>query len=79
MQLTLSAATDTAANVRDSLGHLVLAATHQAKVNLRELSAASGLHHSMIKAMLHRAIGPGPPTPGGNNKNSRSWPSWASQ
>jgi hypothetical protein len=50
-----------ATRARDRLGHLFLDTARQAKVGLRELSAVSGLHHSTIRAMLQRAIGPGLP------------------
>ncbi|MDR2974999.1 MAG: hypothetical protein LBV00_09895 [Propionibacteriaceae bacterium] len=55
------AAGEAATKARDTLGHLFLDIARQAKVGLRELSAVSGLHHSTIRAMLHRAIGPGLP------------------
>jgi hypothetical protein len=55
------ASAEAATKARDSLGHLFLDVARQAKVGLRELSAVSGLHHSTIRAMLHRAIGPGLP------------------
>jgi hypothetical protein len=50
-----------AAKARDSLGHLFLDVARQARVGLRELSAATGLHHSTIRAMIQRATGPGLP------------------
>jgi hypothetical protein len=55
------AAGEAATKARDTLGHLFLDIARQAQVGLRELSAVSGLHHSTIRAMLHRAIGPGLP------------------
>lgn len=50
---------EAATKARDHLGHLFLDVARQAKVGLRDLSAVSGLHHSTVRAMIQRAIGPG--------------------
>jgi len=52
---------EAATKARDQLGHLFLDVARQAKVGLRDLSAVSGLHHSTVRAMIQRAIGPGLP------------------
>ncbi len=52
---------EAAAQAKDHLGQLFLDVARQAKAGLRDLSAISGLHHTTIRAMIHKAIGPAPP------------------
>ncbi len=52
---------EAAAQAKDHLGQLFLDVARQAKAGLRDLSAVSGLHHTTIRAMIQRAIGPGTP------------------
>jgi hypothetical protein len=54
-------AADAASQARDHLDHTFLDVARTAKVGLRELAAVTGLHHSAIRAAIHRAIGPGLP------------------
>ena len=55
------ASAEAATKAREQLGHLFLDVARQAKAGLRDLSAVSGLHHTTIRAMIQRAIGPGLP------------------
>ena len=50
-----------AVEARNQLGGLFLDVARQAQVGLRDLAAVTGLHHSTIRAMIQRAIGPGLP------------------
>jgi hypothetical protein len=52
---------EAATKASEQLGHLFLDVARKAKEGLRDLSAVSGLHHSTIRAMIQRAIGPGLP------------------
>ena len=57
--LEFLASAEAATQARDQLGHLFLDVARHAKARLRDLSAVTGLHHSTIRAMIQRAIGPG--------------------